>query len=276
MVNVLHKALTGADAVHPAAFVQSADPGAVGPNLQWIDTTTGPPYILKLRNAANTAWLLFAAGTTGPTGSTGPIGPTGSITTSLLVSGVAPYVCVQDQKASGTDGGTFTSGAWQTRVLNAVTANDQNLVTLAANQITLPAGLYRCNIAAPAFGVNYNTIRLQNITAGATWVTGASVYSDSSAIPSCVAVIRDRFSLASASVLEVQHRCSITRATTGFGPAVGAFIGGVLHELYTVAEFWLEGPPPPFRGSTDFSVNPRVLAARRQDQQQHSLNTPPQ
>ena len=48
----------------------------------------------------------------------------------------------QDQKASGTAGGDFTSGAWQTRTLNTEVFNTITGSALAANQVTLPAGTY--------------------------------------------------------------------------------------------------------------------------------------
>lgn len=53
---MLHKDIVGDEAVHPAAFKDSADPGAVGAGKFWIDTTTGPPYILKVRDATDTGW----------------------------------------------------------------------------------------------------------------------------------------------------------------------------------------------------------------------------
>jgi hypothetical protein len=151
-----------------------------------------------------------------------------------------PYIRIEDQKASGTDGGTFTSGAWQTRVLNTIADDTYSLAVLnASNQIILPAGIWRCFISCPAIQVNYNAARLQNITLGTTITPGTSVYVDNSVglavVPS---IIRKRFQLLTSTTLEVQHRCSVTKASSGFGIAVGAQIGGVAYELYTVAEFW--------------------------------------
>lgn len=61
MANIIHKNFSGAEAVHPAAYVQSTDPGAVGAAKFWVDTSIGSgtvdaPYALKKRNTANTAW----------------------------------------------------------------------------------------------------------------------------------------------------------------------------------------------------------------------------
>lgn len=56
-----HNNLTGAIAVHPAWYVQSSDPGAVGAGKGWVDTSSGSgtsaaPYPLKKRNASNAGW----------------------------------------------------------------------------------------------------------------------------------------------------------------------------------------------------------------------------
>lgn len=57
----IHKDLTGDEAIHQAAYVQSADPGAVGRDKLWVDTTAGLTVatgaLVKLRNAANGAWV---------------------------------------------------------------------------------------------------------------------------------------------------------------------------------------------------------------------------
>lgn len=55
MAEVQHSNLTGSAAIHPAAYVSSSDPGAVGANKLWIDTTL-TAYRIKIRNSTNTAW----------------------------------------------------------------------------------------------------------------------------------------------------------------------------------------------------------------------------
>lgn len=257
MPDIIHKNFTGAEAVHPAAYVQSSDPGTVGANKFWIDTTTGPPYVLNLRNPTNTAWVQFGA--TGLTGGAGPAGSQGPPGTNA-----APYVCVQDQRASGTAAGTFTQGAWQTRTLNAVIANDSNLATLdlSTSRITLPAGTYRCFVRCPAYFVAHHQARLRNISMNATALVGSAAKAQSASNSMTDSFIAGRFGISSACVFEVQHQCQTTSNTNGFGEA-GSF-GEV--EVYTVAQFWLEGLPPPFLGSTGFSENPsfdRIYRQRR-------------
>jgi hypothetical protein len=269
MVDVLHKNLTGADAVHPAAFVQASDPGAVGANLQWIDTSSGPPYTLKLRNAANTGWLIFAAGPTGSTGPTGPTGATGAAgnpgAVTISVTGGQPYICIQDQKPSGTTGGTFTSGAFQTRTLNTLVSNDLNLAVLntATNQFTLPPGKYRACISCPAFRVDGHQARLQSITGGGTLLYGTAEGSGNGDTVTTRSVVAGAFSLQSSTVLEVQHRALTTSSSFGFGNVAGFTAPYV---VYTIAEFWLVDGPPPFFGSSLITALPamdRLLAQNR-------------
>lgn len=48
---------------HPTGYVQSGDPGAVGANRPWIDTSLGAGrWVYKVRNAADTAWEITSAG----------------------------------------------------------------------------------------------------------------------------------------------------------------------------------------------------------------------
>jgi hypothetical protein len=144
--------------------------------------------------------------------------------------GHAPDVIVEDQKSSGTSGGTFTSGAWQTRTLNTLVRNHGTLASLSTDQLTLPAGTYYIAWSAPGFGVNSHQTRLQNITDTATVATGTSEFcSGSGAQTSSSGSIV--VTLAASKTFEMQHRCTVTSATSGFG--VGA---GITTEVYTRVE----------------------------------------
>jgi hypothetical protein len=50
-----HRNITGLDALHPFTIRQAVDPGAVGADKGWLDTSTDPPT-LRVRNATNTGW----------------------------------------------------------------------------------------------------------------------------------------------------------------------------------------------------------------------------
>lgn len=148
------------------------------------------------------------------------------------------YICIQDQKNQNTNGGTFTLGAWRTRVLNTEVADTGNLASVASNQITLAAGTYRCLISCPAFrGVGNHQARLYNTTGSATLSTGTSeyVFTNVAAYACTRSIIAGQFTIAVQSVLEVQHISVATFADTGFGVPCNATT-----EVYTIAEFWKE------------------------------------
>jgi len=147
-----------------------------------------------------------------------------------------PYVNVQDQKSQNTAGGTFTSGADQTRVLNTLQADRAGIATVGGNQVLLPAGVYRCQWVAPAAGnVGAHQSWLYNTTSSATLLRGIPA-SMTTAGDSNVSTGSGSFTLTVPSVLELRHRCTNTVSTSGFG--IAANFGT---EVYAIVEFWKEG-----------------------------------
>lgn len=130
------------------------------------------------------------------------------------------YAHIVDEKVAGTNGGTFTSGAWQTRDLNTIYQNDLNFVTLSSNQLILPQGTYRLRAEAPAMGVNKHTVKLYNISDSVDVRIGATqnssiISSTSTAQPPSKVIAY--FTIASTKTFEIQHRCQTTQSSTGFG-----------------------------------------------------------
>jgi len=145
----------------------------------------------------------------------------------------AGYVCVVDQKSSGTNGGTFTSGAWRTRDLNTEQADSDGLCSLSSNQITLAAGVYRCRIILPAYQTQRHKSRLYNTTAAAVILDGSSEYGVPGVNVQTHSFIVGQFTIAASQALEIQHRTNTTSATVGFGVA-----SNLATEIYTQAQFW--------------------------------------
>jgi len=87
---------------------------------------------------------------------------------------IAPDVIVEDQKTSGTGGGTATAGAWTTRTLNTLYRNANSLASLSSNKVTLPVGTYYITARAPFWYVGNDTaddgfrLRLFNVTDNTT------------------------------------------------------------------------------------------------------------
>ena len=87
----------------------------------------------------------------------------------------------QDQKASGTSGGTATAGAWTARVLQTSVLNNITGCSLATNTITLTAGSYFINATAFFYKINAYQMKIRNTTAGTDLITGISTFAASSA-----------------------------------------------------------------------------------------------
>lgn len=148
--------------------------------------------------------------------------------------GTINYICIQDVKGNAVDGGTFTSGAWRTRDLNTIQSDSGSVVmALASNQLTLPAGSYTAHVTAPAFNCGNHQLRLRDITNSATILVGIAMFTYIVANGYNTATMAGGFVLSGSAILEVQHFCSTTSASTGFGAALG--VGGEVM-TYTIVE----------------------------------------
>lgn len=123
---------------------------------------------------------------------------------------------LKDVKSSGTDGGTFTSGAWQTRDLNTSSGDFTKFGSLSSNQFTLDAGVYHIEATAPAFATAYHQAKLRNITDSTDDILGSSEYANPATNQS-ISVVTDIVTITSSKTFELQHRCETTRAADGFG-----------------------------------------------------------
>lgn len=125
----------------------------------------------------------------------------------------------RDERTTGTAGGTFTSAEWRTRTINTTSYNGGGNVTLATNQLTFAAGTYRVKASAVGNQCGTHQTRIQNITGGTTTAYGLVMKpSGADQLSSDVECV---FTVASSTVFELQHRCTITRLTNGFGVASG-------------------------------------------------------
>ena len=136
-------------------------------------------------------------------------------------AGGATYAIFTDEKTSGTDAGTFTSGAWRTRDLNVTQYNGIGSASLSSNQISLPAGTYLIEAAAPANRVDQHQLRVQNITDTSTSILGQNVWCYGVNLVSNMARVSGVFTIAGTKTFELQHRGAATRAGDGFGLAAG-------------------------------------------------------
>jgi hypothetical protein len=176
-----------------AAARTAAVPSPQEGNMSFLKDTNSTEYY------SGSAWVAVAGGG-------------GSSTTSAVFS---------NSKASGTDDGTFTSGAWRTRDLNTTDFNNITSASLASNQITLPAGTYNVIGNAPAFKVNNHQSRWYNITDSAVVQLGQNAYVANGALNTTISPVNASFTIAASKVFELQHRCTTTVTSEGFGVNAG-------------------------------------------------------
>ncbi len=132
----------------------------------------------------------------------------------------ASYAILVDQKTSGTNGGSFTSGDWRTRDLNTEIADPDGIVSISSNQFTLQAGSYLIKAHAPAYKVGRHQIALYDITGSSYVETGSSAYVDGSESVSTDSFLTARFTCSGANVYEIRHQCGTGFNTYGFGVSI--------------------------------------------------------
>ena len=137
------------------------------------------------------------------------------------VDNFADIAIFNETQASGTNGGSSTTGSYVKRVLNTTVVNNITGCSIASSVITLPAGTFKVEASSPAFRLNSHKIRLQNTTAATTVQIGSTAFVDSASSTTTRSELQAYFTLATSSTLEIQHRVESTKADNGFGAANG-------------------------------------------------------
>lgn len=144
------------------------------------------------------------------------------------------YAKLSHTVASGSSGGTFSNGSFQTAPINTEDADADSIVTLSGNAFTLQAGTYQVWIASVVYAVNLHQAKLRNTTDGADTLLGTSEFANQTYTMSGQSIIAGSFTIAGAKTFEVQHRCSATRSTDGWGLDAGFGINNV----FRIVEIW--------------------------------------
>jgi len=148
------------------------------------------------------------------------------------------FLHVQDQKPSGTDGGTFAAGSWVTRDLNTVVTNTIEGASLASNSVNLPAGTYYIEGLCPAYSVYRYIARLTDGLSTLIWGLGGYVSDDYQA--GGHDIVKGLLTLTENTTVFLEHACSATQSGNGFGIAVGHSLT-VDYETYTDLKIWKVG-----------------------------------
>jgi hypothetical protein len=158
----------------------------------------------------------------------------GSALTGLSGGLYSSVALICDQKSSGTDGGTFTAGAWRTRDLNTEISDADGIVSISSNRFTLQAGTYTIEWSAPGHRMARMRSKLKNITTGTDVEYGISAYNHAGYYNTTLAIGMATLTIASASAFEIQHWTSTTVSGDGLGVGGGANGGGVVEKFTMV------------------------------------------
>jgi hypothetical protein len=181
---------------------------------------------------ADVAPLASPALTGAPTAPTAPFGTsTTQVATTAFVDSALQLMQIQDQKADGVDGGTFTAGGWRKRDLNTVVHNSISGASLSSNDITLPAGTYLIEGFALANVVSTNLTHIRDTSDSSILLVGVTDISSTTISSNSLSHIRGKITLGSTTNIELVHRCLTTRATNGFGLANGFSSSNVYAEI---------------------------------------------
>ena len=145
----------------------------------------------------------------------------GAVLTAAQLNGVVDnfqdIAIFNETQASGTAGGTFTSGSYIKRTLNTTVVNNITGCSIASSVITLPAGSFQVMANCPAGSVNEHKIRIQDTTATTTLAIGGSQYAAASDNVWNNSEVQTFFTLSVSSTIELQHRCGTTKGSNGLG-----------------------------------------------------------
>lgn len=149
----------------------------------------------------------------------------------ILIRGAATQgatrevIHVQDQKISGTGGGTPVTGSYQTRILNTVIENTIAGASLSSNQIILPAGSYKVYGFAVAYRTDQYKTRLYNVTDALETIPGSSEYETQTQNVTVKSFVSGSFTIGAAKTFELQYRVQFASGNglgnpTNFGTEV--------------------------------------------------------
>lgn len=159
-----------------------------------------------------------------------------SVLTKFIVTSsksIVPYAVFEDQKSNGTAGGSPTTGARNTRVINTQVSNTIAGASLASNQITLAAGTYYINGYATTGGVNGHKLFLRNTTDSTDDLIGSSGRAFDGVASNSTSTIEGIITIAAQKVFELQHYIGANGSgTSGLGYAASASAVEVYTHIY--------------------------------------------
>lgn len=147
----------------------------------------------------------------------------GAVLTAAQLNGVldnfSDTAIFNETQASGTAGGTFTSGSFVKRTLNTTIINNITGCTLTSSVIALPAGTYQITASAPGGDCTQHATKLRNTSDSTDTLIGTTERAPNGTSVQTRSFVTGVFTIAATKNFELQHRCSTTAATNGLGYA---------------------------------------------------------
>lgn len=144
--------------------------------------------------------------------------------------GGVPSAVIEDQKAQNTAGGTFSSGAWQTRDLNTEVYDPDSLISITSNEFTVVNDGW-VEWEAPAAQVNRHQSRLFNVTNTVEVKSSITGYSEASVTSQTLSVGGAR--VEAGKTYRIEHQSQSSRSSDGFGNEAN-----FTTEVYTRVKYW--------------------------------------
>ena len=155
-----------------------------------------------------------------------------ALTGSVLSAGGGTFLQARHTTTGNTDGGSSTSGSWQTRTLNTEATNDISGASLATNQITLPAGTYKISGTQILFRSDNVQSRFRNTTDNATVALGIISRCGNTDSEHAEAFLQGRFTIAGTKVFELQYYANGSNSGNGLGNAANTGEDNVYADVF--------------------------------------------
>lgn len=132
----------------------------------------------------------------------------------------------QDRKALSTDGGTSISGNPQTRVLNSISGDATNFLSLpGSNRMLIERGRVDYEASAPAFVSGRHQLIWVNASDSSIQNAGMSANNDTGNAVQTIASIQGTIDASNSKLYELWHFTAVGRATDGLGLDLGSVAG---------------------------------------------------
>ena len=130
-----------------------------------------------------------------------------------------PYVKCSNTQTSGTQGGSATTGSWQTYPLNTKDFDTGSIATLTSNTISLPSGTYAVRATIVFYETDFSQARVYNSTDSSILLSGSVVEPGSTTNATDASDICGQFTISATKNIIIQYQVGAHSGTTDLGRA---------------------------------------------------------